>query len=268
VGVSITSRSARTPNIIPAPSRQRSQTPKYTAKKHKALSRSFSIRVSEHKNCIFFSCLCLWALSLLIWMAVAFGSSSSSSLPVVSLNALHRRNDEHKMEGDPPWMHPIEPWEILPRPPKGPPPPMKCSWTGPLPGFLAGCANDGCKNVNDAEEAKEKCSSDELCTGIIKVAKDREIYQLRSGGKISESPSGELSWRKSCVVDEEKLKRQQMEQQQHKEGEAGHEGAASKSVDRLNPQRDRSEREEQNAEEQEVADDARDADKNQIGNGQ
>ena len=74
----------------------------------------------------------------------------------------------------------------------------ECTWDGPLDGFLAGCANDGCKNVNDIEQAKEQCSKDELCTGIIKVSKEREIYQLRSGGRVSDSPSGEKAWRKSC----------------------------------------------------------------------
>ena len=52
--------------------------------------------------------------------------------------------------------------------------------------------------MNDIEEAKSQCSKDELCTGIIKVSKEREIYQLRSGGRISDSPSGEVAWRKSC----------------------------------------------------------------------
>ena len=41
---------------------------------------------------------------------------------------------------------------------------------------------------------------------------DKEIYQMRSGGKVSESPSGEISWRKSCVVDQEKLNKQQTDE--------------------------------------------------------
>ena len=35
---------------------------------------------------------------------------------------------------------------------------------------------------------------------------------MRSGGKVSESPSGEVSWRKSCVVDKEKLNKQQTDE--------------------------------------------------------
>merc|ERR1712228_652582 len=95
--------------------------------------------------------------------------------------------------------------DILPRPPKGPPPPMKCTWKGPIDGFLSGCAGDSCRNHNSIDEAKEACSKDELCTGIIKVAKNREVYQMRSGGKVSDSPSGEQSWTKTCVVDQAKL---------------------------------------------------------------
>ena len=74
----------------------------------------------------------------------------------------------------------------------------ECTWKGPIEGFLSGCAGDGCKNHNNMDEAKEACSKDELCTGLIKVAKNREVYQLRSGAKVSDSPSGEQSWTKTC----------------------------------------------------------------------
>ena len=75
---------------------------------------------------------------------------------------------------------------------------VECEWKGPFDGFLAGCANDNCRNQQGFETAKTMCSKDELCTGIVKVLKDKEIYQLRSGGKVSDSPSGEQSWQKSC----------------------------------------------------------------------
>ena len=75
---------------------------------------------------------------------------------------------------------------------------MKCTYMGPQDGFLPGCANDNCGNVNGFDVAKDKCSKDELCSGILKIGPKQEIYQLRSGVKRMKSPTGETSWLKSC----------------------------------------------------------------------
>eukprot|EP01084_Bolivina_argentea_P056809 103905_1 len=178
-------------------------TPKYIKPRTQPSAMTFCETICYYKNYIFFTCLCLWATSIIIY----FITSKSPYRPPPPIPSSDKAKYHKSLinDLDPAWKHPIEPWDILPRPPKGPPPPMKCTWNGPLNGFLAGCGNDGCKNHNGFEEAKTACTKDELCTGLVKVSREQEIYQLRSGGKVSDSPSGEQSWQKSCVVDHEKL---------------------------------------------------------------
>merc|ERR1712228_14090 len=193
------------PSINTSPKKRLHPKPMSTPKSKYTKSKPPSDGICYYKNHMLFSCLCIWSMTIIIWLLSNYKASHTSTATTIISAGTGTKSRLLIDDKEPAWKHPIQPWDILPRPPKGPPPPMKCTWKGPIDGFLSGCAGDSCRNHNSIDEAKEACSKDELCTGIIKVAKNREVYQMRSGGKVSDSPSGEQSWTKTCVVDQAKL---------------------------------------------------------------
>jgi len=132
------------------------------------------------KLCLIF--YCMWILGVIIFIIIYQYKNNSSSLnpslksplsnsflqdnPSDNVIGVEKSGNYPIMKGKSPlikkeqlpdWKHPLQPWEILPRPPKGPSPPMQCDFEGSKTGFLPGCANDNCANHNNLQEAKQKC---------------------------------------------------------------------------------------------------------------
>mmetsp|Transcript_18046 Transcript_18046/g.54385 ORF Transcript_18046/g.54385 Transcript_18046/m.54385 type:complete len:582 (-) Transcript_18046:62-1807(-) len=69
----------------------------------------------------------------------------------------------------------------------------KCKFSGPVPGFLAGCAQ-ACRRFGSLEEAQAECSRDGSCGGIVVAAGNS--FELREAATVLPSPSGEQSYLK------------------------------------------------------------------------
>uniref|UniRef100_A0A6S8AZ63 Uncharacterized protein n=1 Tax=Aplanochytrium stocchinoi TaxID=215587 RepID=A0A6S8AZ63_9STRA len=73
-----------------------------------------------------------------------------------------------------------------------------CKFAAAIDGYIEGCVNN-CQGFSTLNEAKMRCSENELCTGITRIPwlDAHEQYELRSGSRVFASIDGQVSYRLS-----------------------------------------------------------------------
>ena len=86
-------------------------------------------------------------------------------------------------------------------------PPQPSNWSGPYPGYLAGCAGPGpgsppppCASEPSLAAAQRKCDAMPMaqCSG---VTKEGAVYQLRQASLSSVAGGTEMSWARNCSAE-------------------------------------------------------------------